>query len=104
MTGWYTILPFFAAALVALVAAAFDTRWVPPRGIEIAFAGVAVLGWAVVAATAPRPPTLGGNADSYAAYDTIAVALLVVTLAAGATWLVASRRKPRPAVAGSLSS
>jgi hypothetical protein len=104
VTGWYTILPLFAAAGLALVAAAFDTQWVSPRGVEVAFAGVASLAWALVAATAPRPPTLGGNADSYGAYGAIAVALLVVTLGACAVWLAASRRPPRPAVSGSLSS
>lgn len=104
LTGWYTILPFFAAAVVALITSAFDTRWVSPRTEEVAFAGVATLGWAVVAATAPRPPMLGGDADSYAAYGATGVALLVVTIAACATWLVASRRHLRPAVWGSLRS
>lgn len=92
VTGWYTILPFFAAALVAGTAAALGTRWSEPHALEIAFAGVAVVGWAAVAATAPKPPALGGNATSYAAYDKIAVALLVVTLAACATWVATSRR------------
>jgi hypothetical protein len=75
--------------------AAFDTRWSDPRNVEIAFAGVAVLGWAIVAATAPKPPALGGHAGSYAAYDEIAVALFVVALAAGAAWLSANRRRGR---------
>lgn len=87
VTGWYTILPFFVAVIVACVAAAFDTRWSDPRTVEIAFAGVAVLGWAIVAAIAPKLSLLGGDAGSYAAYDGIAVALSVVALAAGAAWL-----------------
>jgi hypothetical protein len=92
VTGWYTILPFFGGAIVEAAAAVLSTRWSQPRALELAFAGVAVLGWATLAATAPRPPALGGEADSYAAYDRIALALLAVTLAACAAWVVANRR------------
>ena len=95
VTGSYTILPFFLAVIVGCVAAAFDTRWSHPRGAEVAFGGVAVLGWAIVAATAPRPPTLGGQADSYASYDKIAFALAVVALAAGGAWRATSGRRRR---------
>jgi len=92
VTGWPTILPFFIAALVAVAAAALDTRWAEPRAHEIAFAGIALLGWAIVAATAPRLPGLGGDAGSYAAYDGVALGLLAMTLAAGAAWLATSNQ------------
>ena len=95
VTGWPTIMAFFVAAIIAVAAAAVDTRWVGPGGPEIAFAGVAVLGWAFVAATSSRPPALGGDADSYAAYDGVATALIVVMLAAGATWLATNRQSLR---------
>ena len=93
VTGWYTIVPFFLAVAVAIVAAAFDTSWVSPRRLEVAFAGVAVLGWGAIAANAPKLPGLGGQADSLAAYGKLAVALLVVAIAACGAWIAIRGRQ-----------
>jgi 4-amino-4-deoxy-L-arabinose transferase-like glycosyltransferase len=53
VTGWYTIVPFFLAALVAVTAAAGTHITVARRELPIALA--ALLGWSLVAATAASP-------------------------------------------------
>jgi hypothetical protein len=88
VTGWYTILPFFAAVLVAALAAALATPALHVSRADTALALAAVLGWALAAAAAPRTAALGGESDRWQAYW--AVALLCV-VAAAAYALVRSR-------------
>ena len=54
ITGWYAVLPFFAAVAFAAVAAVAATGPVRVSAGETALAGLAVLGWAVAAAAAPN--------------------------------------------------
>lgn len=93
VTGWYTILPFFVAAVGAAALAALATPALRVRSFEIAAAGLAVLAWAVGAAEAPRTPALGGDADTYAAYTAVGIVLVVLAVAAGAWFL---RNRPLP--------
>jgi hypothetical protein len=81
VTGWYTIVPFFAAAAAAAVLAALATPWRRVVPAEIAIAGAAVLAWALLAAEAPRTPALGGDADTYGAYAGAGLALGLLALA-----------------------
>jgi hypothetical protein len=91
VTGWYTILPFFAGAVVAAVVAALKTPIAPPRALETAMAGLAVLAWALLAAEAPKVPALGGDSDELASY---APAMASVVLLAFAVAL-GLRARPR---------
>ena len=90
VTGWYAMLPFFAAVLVAVVlaAAAVDRAAVASR--DVALGGAAVLTWAFLAATAPRAFDLGGRGREYAAYWGVG---LVAALGAGVA-LAAARLRP----------
>ena len=83
ITGWYTILPFFLAVITAGAFALAATS--PPRltMADMLAAPFAVLLWAVIAATAPTTPGLGGNADrlsSYGGVTAVGVAVLLVGL------------------------
>lgn len=82
VTGWYTILPFFAAACAAAVLAAFATTWERVRPAEFTAAGAAVFTWAVIAAGAPKTPALGGDADTYGGYLAVFVVVAILALAA----------------------
>ncbi|MGH3102485.1 MAG: hypothetical protein ACRDN6_00080 [Gaiellaceae bacterium] len=73
VTGWYAILPFFAAVACAVVCAALATPLVARRPLETALAGAAVLGWALAAGLAPK----SGHAGDYTSY---AVVLALVLL------------------------
>ncbi|MDQ5821336.1 MAG: hypothetical protein M3540_07850, partial [Actinomycetota bacterium] len=67
ITGWYTIVPFFAALAVAVTLAfAFAPR-VSPGRLEPLAAGAAILGWAAIAAGAPQTTALSGRADELSA-------------------------------------
>jgi hypothetical protein len=55
VTGWYTILPFFAAVLLVVVFAARDSRPLLVRPVEILVAVFALLGWVLVALGATNP-------------------------------------------------
>lgn len=81
VTGWYTILPFFAALVAAAIAAGLATPALRPSRADTAFALAAVLGWALVAAEAPRTAALGGESDRWQAYW--AVDALCAVAAAG---------------------
>jgi hypothetical protein len=94
VTGWYTILPFFGAAAAAAVLAGLATAPVRVRGWDVAAAGAAVLGWAIVAAEAPKTPALGGDADTYGAYAAAGLVLLVLALAAASATLMVRGRTP----------
>jgi hypothetical protein len=88
VTGWYTIPPFFAAAAAAAILAGLATTWARIRPVEIAVAGAAVLGWALLAAEAPKTPALGGDADTYRAYTAagLALGLLALVVASAILW------------------
>jgi hypothetical protein len=96
VTGWYTILPFFLAAAAAAIFVFLATA--PPRltARDMLAAPAAVLAWALVAATAPSTPVLGGHADELSAYRGVG---LVVALAAAAVAIGIAResgvRAPR---------
>jgi hypothetical protein len=55
ITGWYTIVPFFAAALVAVAAAALASRRPEVSVREVPVALGALAGWALVAVNASNP-------------------------------------------------
>jgi hypothetical protein len=82
ITGWYTILPFFAAAVVALAAAALASQRLVVSVREIPIALGALLGWALVAVLASNPV---GNppADGYVLGAVLVVAVIVLLLAVG---------------------
>lgn len=88
VTGWYAILPFYAAIVAAVVLAALSANLDLSRR-EGASAGAALLGWAVVAAAAPR--LVGWQAlDEY-------VSALAVLLLAGGAMIAALAISRRPA-------
>jgi hypothetical protein len=91
VTGWYTILPFFAAAAAAALFAFLASA--PPRlsGLDTLAAGAAVLAWAAVAAAAPVTPALGGDADEFASYATAGAVVLAAVVAAAAATVVQRR-------------
>ena len=95
VTGWYTILPFFLAVATAGVFAVVATS--PPRLTtgDMLAAPFAVLAWAVVAATAPTTPGLGGKADRLSSYGGV-TAVAVVVLVGLLLLLVLARRRQHP--------
>lgn len=98
VTGWYTILPLFAAAAFAVVLAFLSTARPRTFPAESALAGVAVLAWALLAAGAPTVPSLGGHSDELGSYIPAAGALASV----GAAYLALhahARLRPRTAPA-----
>jgi hypothetical protein len=97
VTGWYTIVPFFAALAAAVALALATTPRVPVRWLEPLAAGAAVVGWAVLAAWAPKTTALGGRADQLSAYGA-ALAVLAVAVGCAAARRVARRALPRAAV------
>ncbi len=97
VTGWYGILPFFAALVVAAAAAIAVTPRPHVRAAEVLFAGAAVLGWAVLAAYAPQSPRVGGSADSLEAYLPAALVGLALAFAGVFIRLVVTRSGVRAA-------
>jgi hypothetical protein len=95
ITGWYAALPFFAAAMVAGVAAVLALAPGIPSRAAIGGAGVAVLAWAFVTGTATQPVALGGRSHELSAYWAAYVVALVV-LALLAAWLALGRRELAP--------
>lgn len=75
VTGWYAIVPFFAAVALAVVLAIAATR--PPRvsSVETIIGGGAVAAWAALAAAAPVQKDLGGRGQEYGAYGFVLVVL-----------------------------
>jgi hypothetical protein len=96
VTGWYTILPFFAAAVAAAVLAFLATAGPQPSPLETAVGGLAVLAWALVAAAAPTTPALGGGGDELRSYGVV-TAVLAALLAAG---VAARSLRPRASEEG----
>ncbi len=92
VTGWYTILPFFLAVGAAGAFAILATS--PPRLTtgDMLAAPFAVLAWAVVAATAPTTPGLGGKADRLSSYGGVAAVAVVVLVGLLLARLVRSAR------------
>ena len=82
ITGWYAVLPFFIAAVCAVAAAIAATHAVQVSISETALGGLAVLGWAAAAVTAPN---LYAGARSLSDY---VPAVLLVALLAAATALL----------------
>jgi hypothetical protein len=91
VTGWYTILPFFAAAAAGAVLAFLATARPVSFPAESTLAGFAVLAWALLAAGAPKVPALGGDSDELASYVPAATAVFVL----GAAVVLALRMHPR---------
>lgn len=77
VTGWYTILPFFAAAAAAAAFAFAASRAVRPHVWDTLLAGGAVLAWAALAISAPGESSAG----EYGAYSTLWVVIGVSALA-----------------------
>ena len=95
ITGWYSILPFFAALSLAFAAAVFAAPRVEARPSETLFAGVATLGWAIVAAAAPQLPGQGGESDRLNSYVPVLLVTLALAVIVVGAWLVL-RRRPDP--------
>ncbi|MEP7335926.1 MAG: hypothetical protein ABI717_09110 [Actinomycetota bacterium] len=92
VTGWYTILPFFLAVAVAGVCAFIATPKPHLTALDTLAAPVAVLAWALVAATAPATPFLGGQADRLSAYWGLALAAAALSTSAVAASAFRYRR------------
>jgi hypothetical protein len=78
VTGWYAILPFFAAVAAAAILAALATPPVRVRAYEPLLAGGAVLAWAAAALSAPE----SGRTGDYASYLPAVVLVLAAAVAA----------------------
>lgn len=85
ITGWYAMLPFFLLLAVAFVAAVAAAPRVHTSPAETLFAGVASIGWATLAASAPQFQGYGGESDELGSY--LAVPMIAVSLAAVAVLL-----------------
>jgi hypothetical protein len=83
VTGWVAILPFFAAVAAAGACAIAATAAPRVRAADTLLAGVAALGWAVVAAGAPR----GADARELSEYGAF---WLVLALAAATALAVSA--------------
>jgi hypothetical protein len=83
VTGWYTIVPFLLAALVAAVCGALASPRVTPARSELPLALGALGMWAIVAAAADNPNGLPPATGTVAA-TTLVAAVLVAVLAVGA--------------------
>jgi hypothetical protein len=83
VTGWYTIVPFFAAALAAalLAAATVVPRAAPWREVAVALA--ALVGWGLIALAAANP-TGRPPGNGYVLAAVVAAGALVAVLAAAA--------------------
>lgn len=80
VTGWYTILLFIAAVLVALAATALGAPRVRPRRREILVAFSALLAWGLIALAADNP--LGhGFSTTYVLGVLLGLALALAALA-----------------------
>jgi hypothetical protein len=90
ITGWYAIVPFLVAAVVAAGCALLATA--PPlvRPAETALAGAAALAWAPLAAWAPR----GGEASELGSYGAAAAVAALGVGAAVAVRAYALRGAP----------
>ena len=95
VTGWYTILPFAAAAMAAAVLAVLATARPRLSDVDTVVAGFAVVAWAIVAAAAPKTPALDGTADELSSYVPLAVVALAAAAAVAVRFLV--RRIDAPA-------
>lgn len=80
ITGWYTILPFFAAIALAVALACAATARPRISWVETLAGGAAVLSWAAIAATAPVRAELGGSGRDFSAYAAVGVFALATAL------------------------
>jgi hypothetical protein len=87
VTGWYAIVPYFVAVIVAVACGWSLTRLMFHRR-ELPLAGAALLGWAAIALTAGNP---NGRAPAgvYVALMTLASGAVVLAL-----WVFARARRP----------
>lgn len=95
VTGWYTILPFFAAVLLAVVLVSLESRPLLVRPVDLVASVVALLGWALLALTATNPQ--GGPPGT--GYVIGLTAIVVGALLAAA--LLRRRGVPSPRAPGS---
>ena len=83
ITGWYAVLPFFAAVGLAVAAAVGAAGRVRASAAETLFGGVAVLAWAVAAAAAPNLYVGGSHPYSdYVAVPLVGAVLVILAAAA----------------------
>ena len=92
ITGWYTIVPFFVAIVLAGALAVAATARPRVTALETLAGGAAVLAWAVVAATAPVRLELGGEGREFGAYAAVWALALAVVITAFVRRLERSRR------------
>ncbi len=85
VTGWIAIVPFFCLILGAVVLAFLASAPRDVRDLDVVLAGAAVLLWALLAATSPRPAVLGGEGREFSAYWGAALVLLLTAAAIAAT-------------------
>ena len=90
ITGWIAIVPFFLLILSAVALAFLASTPRVVRNLDVLLAAAAVLLWALLAATSPRPFELGGDGRDLAAYRGAALVLLLTGAA------VAAARATRP--------
>jgi hypothetical protein len=76
LTGWYSVLAFFAACAFAIAGAFKATSRPRLRPAEAACAGVAVAGWFLLKATAPT-----GSAGGYGGFSLAGLGVLTVVAA-----------------------
>jgi hypothetical protein len=92
VTGWYAIVPFFAALALAVAAAVAGSDLPRIEGREAALAAVAVVGWALLAVRAPNP--VGSSpSDEYILGAVLASSLLVAAIAVGVRSFPRSRER-----------
>ncbi len=92
VTGWYTIVPFFAAVALAGAAAVAVLPRVPLERRDALGAGAALAAWSVVAALA-RTPDGGRHELGYVFAVALAVAIPILALAVGSSRM---RLRPQP--------
>lgn len=90
VTGWIAIVPFFCLVVAAVALAFLASAPRVVRDLDVLLAGAAVLLWALLAATSPRPFELGGDGRELTAYWGAAVVLLLIAAA------VVAARATRP--------
>ncbi len=90
VTGWYTILVFFAAALAGAILAAIATGRLRPARWDLVLAPVALLGWALIALDA-HSPHLHPYGHRFGSGYVVALALAAGITAATAAGLGARR-------------
>jgi hypothetical protein len=99
ITGWYTIVPFFAAIAVSIGLACAASGRPQLSPLETLAGGLAVLAWAALAANAPVRAELGGRGRDFGAYAVVAAVAFAAALVIPALLRrrERSRQSPGPA-------